>query len=305
MADWKKLGLIFKPGGKEWMVTHAQNPFPEKIDGSLYKIHFSSRDKFNQAHGGFVLIDFENPTKILETSADPTLGLGKLGCFDDSGVMPSCIIDVSTNEKYMYYTGWTQTKKVPFLFYIGLAASKDGGVSYERVSMAPVLGRNRNDPYMTAAPWVIVEDGIWKMWYVSCTGWEGEAYSKDVKHYYHIKYAESKDGITWDSQGLVCIEYSEDEYALARPFVLVEGGTYKMWYSYRGGLNTYRVGYAESQNGVDWSRKDEEVGIDVSATGWDSEMVCYPSFLRYQDSQFMFYNGNSYGKDGFGLALLE
>ena len=304
MPTWKKLGLIFAPGRSEWMVSHAQNPFPEQIDEHIFKIHFSGRDKFNQARGGHVIIDIREPNKTLDVYKLPTLDLGKLGCFDDSGVMPSSIVSAN-NTQYMYYTGWTQAKKVPFLFFIGLAASGDGGKSYERISSAPVIGRNFHDPYLTAAPWVLRENDLWRMWYVSCTGWEGEAYSKSVKHYYRIKYAESVDGISWKTGDTICIDYSGDEYAIARPVVYRKDGLYRMWYCYRGGSSAYKAGYAESQDGFTWNRKDDDAGIDVSVSGWDSEMICYPCVFEHQGSQYMLYNGNDYGRTGFGLAVLE
>ena len=33
----------------------------------------------------------------------------------------------------------------------------------------------------------------------------------------------------------------------------------------------------ESEDGVNWQRKDNKVGVDVSNEGWDSEMICYPA----------------------------
>lgn len=296
--------MIFKPPEDlDWIVTHAQNPFPEKVGEDLYKIHFAGRDKLNQARGGYVIIDINEPEKTQYITEKPTLDLGELGCFDDCGVMPSCIVN-HKGLQYMYYTGWTQTTTVPFLFFIGLAISKDGGRTFERFSKAPVLGRDFHDPYLTASPWVIIEKERWKMWYVSCTGWEIEPNNPKPKHYYHIRYAESKDGINWKTEGVVCIDYNKDEYAIARPIVYKEDGIYKMWYCYRGGVDTYRAGYAESKDGIDWERKDSEVGIDVSESGWDSEMICYPCVFEHKGKKYMLYNGNGYGKTGIGLAVL-
>ncbi|MFQ5751293.1 MAG: hypothetical protein ACE5HI_04785, partial [bacterium] len=65
-----------------------------------------------------------------------------------------------------------------------------------------------------------------------------------------------------------------------------------------------RIGYAESENGLDWIRKDEEVGIEVSDEGWDSEMICYPAVISVNGTTYMFYNGNNNGETGFGYAQL-
>jgi len=301
---WIKKGLIIEPGRHDWMVTHAQNPFQERVGESLYSIHFAGRDKLNRARGGRALIDINAPTQSLRLSPQPTLDLGELGCFDDCGVMPSCLVN-HEGRQYMYYTGWTKAVEVPFFFYVGLAISTDQGETYQRFSQAPVLGRNRSDPYLTASPWVLLEGERWRMWYVSCTGWDKERDANGkIKHYYHIRYAESDDGLTWRSDGVVCIDYDRDEYAIARPVVYFEDGLYKMWYCYRGGPDTYRAGYAESDDGIRWQRKDREVGIDVSESGWDSEMICYPCVFDRDGTKYMLYNGNAYGKTGTGLAVL-
>ena len=120
----------------------------------------------------------------------------------------------------------------------------------------------------------MIENDVWKMWYLSCVKWV----IRDSKPnpYYHIKYAESNDGINWTRNGTVCIDFkNENEWAISRPCVLRERGLYKMWYSYRG-ANTYRIGYAESKDGISWDRQDDQVGINISESGWDSEMIEYP-----------------------------
>jgi len=300
---WTKIGLIIKPGMYDWIVTHAQNPFPEKVGEDLYKVYFAGRDKLNRARGGYVVININEPEKMLEVPEKPVLDLGDLGCFDDCGVMPSCIVHYE-NKQFMYYTGWTQGVVTPFSFFIGLAISRDGGKTFERVSKAPVLGRSIHDPYLTASPWVIIERGIWRMWYVSGTGWEIMPNDPKLKHYYHIRYAESKDGITWDTSGIVCIDYNNEEYAIARPVVYKHKSLYKMWYCYRGGTRTYRAGYAESKDGICWKRKDDKVGIAVSESGWDANMICYPCVFGHKGKEYMLYNGNDYGKTGIGLAIL-
>lgn len=306
--QWTKKGRLVKAPGYDWWKTHAQNPFPEHVKGDVYRIHFAGRDKNNRSQGAYVEIDLKKPEqfmkgKYLKMTKKPSLTLGDLGCFDDCGAMPSCIVKHGS-KKYMYYTGWTQQMATPFSFFIGLAISEDGGKTYRRYSKAPVLGRNFYDPYLCCSPWVIKENGVWRMWYVSGTGWE-ERKRKDVtpKHYYHIKHAVSKDGIHWETSKNQCIYYKKDEYAIARPTLYKENGLYKMWYCYRGGPNTYRAGYAESKDGLKWMRKDKNVGLDVSKKGWDADMICYPCVFEHKGQKYMLYNGNRYGRTGCGLAV--
>jgi hypothetical protein len=300
---WRKLGRIIEPGILPWMVTHAQNPFPERIGDHLYRIHFAGRDEKNRSRGGFAIVDMRTPDRRAEIHPRPCLDLGALGAFDDGGAMPSCLLTVG-DRRYLYYTGWTPAVTVPFRFYIGLAVSQDEGETYERLSRAPVVGPTLHDPFLTCSPWVIEEDGRLRMWYVSGSGWEPAPDRKPV-HYYNVRHAESADGIDWRTDGTVCIDYSGDEHAFGRPVVRRERDHYGMWYCYRARESAYRAGYAESLDGIHWVRKDDDVGIDVSATGWDSEMICYPCVFEHEGAQYMLYNGNGYGATGAGLAVLE
>jgi hypothetical protein len=85
-----------------------------------------------------------------------------------------------------------------------------------------------------------------------------------------------------------------------------------MYFCYREAIdfrknkkNGYRIGYAFSNNLVDWKRDDKNVGIDVSKNDWDSDMLCYPHVFRSDDKVYLLYNGNEFGRYGFGLAILD
>jgi hypothetical protein len=228
------------------------------------------------------------------------LAPGPLGSFDDAGVTTSCIVE-ARGAITLYYSGWTRGASVPFYFYVGCARSTDGGKTFERVSPAPVLERSEVDPYLTASPWVLLEDGLWRMWYVAGTGWE-ELAADRPRHRYHIRYAESEDGLAWRRDGHVCIDFrDESEYAIARPCVVRDGDTYRMWYSSRG--DAYRLGYAESADGLSWKRLDQLAGLEPSTEGWDSEMVCYPAVYDAGERRYLLYNGNGYGETGVGFAV--
>lgn len=301
-GTWKKLGLIFAPGGADWMVSHAQNPLPEALGGGRFRVHFASRDAQNRARGGYFEFDIRHPDRTLAVSPEPTLDLGELGTFDDAGVMPSSIVRHDGVTR-LYYTGWARAVDVPFSFHIGMAVSDAGGLRYRRVSKAPVLGRNHHDPFITGAPCVLVETGLFRMWYISGTRWEKSDGGAKPKHYYTIKYAESPDGLAWRTSDHLCLDYAPDEYAIARPVVFKDGAMYRMWFTFRGGEETYRVGTAESSDGVSWRRNPDTLGLDVSETGWDSGMICYAHPLDHGGRQYALYNGNDYGRTGIGLAV--
>jgi len=189
---------------------------------------------------------------------------------------------------------------VPFYLAAGVAVSAGGG-SFVRRSAAPLLDRAPADPFLTASPFVSIEDGRWRMWYVSASEWrQGPA---GPRHYYNIRYAESADGAAWTRDGTVCLDYATpEEYAFARPWVVREAGGYRMWFAVRG--DAYAIGLAESADGVRWTRRAEG-GLKGSGTGWDSEMVEYPALFAHGGRHYMLYNGNGYGRTGVGLAVLD
>jgi len=299
---WIKKGLIVRSMGKQdWMITHAWVPFADRIGEDLYRIYFASRNSQNMSQIGYVELDIKSPEKILYTSEKPVLELGPLGTFDDSAVIPSWIVG-HDGKKYLYYIGWMQGERVPYYASLGLAVSSDGGESFSKFSPAPILPKNAIDPYLTASACVLIENGIWRMWYLSGLRWE--IVNGIPKSYYRIKYAESRDGINWDRRGIVCIDFQyEGENRIARPCVIKEGSLYRMWYCYA--IEKYKIGYAESEDGIVWQRKDDEVGIDVSSSGWDSEMIEYPFVFEHKGRKYMLYNGNNYGEMGIGYAVCE
>ena len=74
---------------------------------------------------------------------------------------------------------------------------------------------------------------------------------------------------------------------------------------YRGHQNGYRIGYASSYDLLDWVRDDSKVGIDVSESGWDSEMISYPHVFELDGEIYMAYLGDQVGRYGFGMAKLN
>jgi hypothetical protein len=263
------------------------------------RVYFSSRDAEGRSHVGFLETAAGDTRQIASVSRHGVLAPGELGAFDDAGVTTSCLVE-HAGRVFLYYTGWSRGVSVPFYLAIGAAVSDDGGDTFARVSPAPIVERNAVDPFLTASPWILVENDVWRMWYVSGTGWV--AGSGVPTHRYHIKYAESPDGVQWRRRGIVCIDYaSPAEYAFGRPCVVRDGDRYRMWYSCRG--DRYRLGYAESPDGITWTRRDAEAGVEPSSEGWDADMIAYPVVFQRHGQWRMLYNGNGYGRTGIGLAV--
>jgi predicted GH43/DUF377 family glycosyl hydrolase len=297
---WVKKGLIFKPEGqRDWVVSHAMLPTADRIDGDLFRIYFSGRDDNNRSRIGYIEVNMNEPEKILRLSDDPVLDLGELGCFDDNGVSPTWITH-NGGKTFLYYFGWNKGSTVRAAEVSGLAISSNDGRTFVRHSRAPVIDRTDMEPCLIlVVSCVLVEGKKWRMWYDSADRWMSSELPR-----YNIKYAESTDGIHWTRNGIVSVDYkSEEESRVSRACVLREGEFYRMWYCYAMGSGGYRMGYGESDDGIHFTRKDDKVGIDVSESGWDSEMICYPNVFEHKGLKYMLYCGNGYGRTGFGYAV--
>ena len=299
---WEKQGLIFRPDpAQSWMRTHAAVPTPLQLEGSRYRIYFSGRDEANHSHVGFFDLDLNDPRRIVTTSPAAVVTPGPLGCYDADGTYAESVVR-HDGQVWLYTIGVTTGHTSP-LFYasIGIAKSADGGTTFEKFTAAPIMQRSEFDPCLVTAPFVLHDRGRWRMWYVSGAEWTTEAHGLQSR--YFVKYAESDDGVVWRRDGRVCLELQDGETNIARLWVVREGDRYRGWYSVGGGPRGYRIGYAESADGLAWTRLDDRAGIALSAEGWDAQAQAYPAVVRHEDRWFMFYNGNAFGREGIGLAI--
>jgi hypothetical protein len=301
---WRKLGRVYEPRALHpLMQTHAGNPTVLPLGGTLVRVYFSSRAADRRSSIGWAVLDLEKPEAgVSDLSSKPVLIPGVVGGFDDSGVSMGCFAQRDADLR-MYYLGWNLGVTVPWRNTIGLAVSRDGGLSFEKYSVAPLLDRSSVDPFSISYPWVFQRGlGDWLMWYGSNLTWGSGKKQEEMAHL--IKVACSDDGVLWRREGRVALPFAhESEYAMSKPTVVRDGDLFRMWYSFRG--SAYRIGYAESMDGLKWTRLDELAGITPSDQGWDSETVEYPCVFDAAGARWMVYNGNDYGRTGFGLAVLE
>lgn len=303
---WRKQSLIFAPSANTgWIRSHAQVPTVDSEITDRLRVYFGTRLDNNRTVTTFLEVDVDNPGQVLYVHDRPVLGLGEIGCFDDCGAMPSCIVNVD-GRKFLYYTGWNTSTTVPYRNSIGVAVSDDGGQTFKRLSQGPILDRAFNEPHFCATPFVIYEDGGWRMWYLSCTTWH--IVDGRPEPQYLIRQAESDDGIVWRRLG-VALNYETADEALARPWVVLAKNGYEMWYcqrSIRGYRSdrpsTYRIRRAFSEDGYLWKRDEQRISFPTSKTGWDSEMTAYPAVWNHAGQRYLFYNGNGFGQSGFGFA---
>lgn len=301
---WQKKGLIYCPDGKcSWARNSALQPTPILLSDDVIRVYVGFRDHEGVSRAGFVDVDATDPSVVLGVSEKPVLDIGIPGAFDDNGVV-QCAVVQRDNKQYLYYAGYQLGHKVRFLAFGGLAISEDGGNLFVRHSEVPVLERTEDELLFRVIHSIMLEGGIWRVWYGGgSTFTKGESKTLPV---YDIRYLESEDGIDFPEEGSVCLDTrGGDEYRVGRPYVIRDQDNYRMFYSTATRSKGFRLGYAESKDGLIWTRKDDEIGVDVSKSGWDSQMVCYPSILKHQGNVYMFYNGNNCGETGFGYAVLE
>lgn len=301
--QWRKMGHVFVPDGTSaWARHSALTPTPILKDDETIRVFAGFRDNAGVSRIGYVDLNARNPAVVKKVSSKPVLDVGRPGTFDDNGVILGDVLCVG-DSLYMYYVGFQLVEKVKFLAFTGLAISRDGGESFCRYSNAPILDRSNNELYIRAIHSVMEIDGEFRVWYAAGSGWEiidGRPFPR-----YNIHCLTSRDGIHFEGEGPLCIDVRGTEYRIGRPRVFKMGGLYRMHYTKGTIEGDYLAGYAESTDGLSWSRKDSQVGIAPSIKGWDSCTLSYPALLAYHDKIYMFYNGNDMGKTGFGYALLE
>lgn len=301
---WQKGGLVFSPRGDEpWSRHTALQPTPIlSKNGTFVRVYFGTRDDEGVSRVSFVDLDSADPRRVIGYAKQPALDIGLPGTFDDNGVVP-CALVRRDDRIWMYYAGYQIPHRIKFMAFGGLAVSDDEGVTFHRVSQVPVLDRTDRELYFRAAHTVLWEGDLCRVWYGGGSSWR-ESDGKQLP-VYDVRYLESPVGHSFPDEGETHVTFeTESEFRIGRPIVYRAAGIYRMFYGFATTDSGYRLGYAESSDGYIWTRRDGEMELTVSETGWDSEMIAYPSIVELSTRTFMFYNGNQMGKDGFGVAEL-
>jgi hypothetical protein len=315
---WQKRGLIFDPANHYLnfeCVDYAQSPQVVVYD-DFVRIYFSTRskDSLNKLVSRIVFVDFNKDlTKIVGHSKKEVIPLGKTGCFDEHGIFP--LSPLRYQDKIIAFTcGWSRRMSVPVETSIGFAFSEDNGVTFKKLGNGPILTSSLKEPMLVGDAFVRIYDGVFHMWYIYGKCWLAAANNEPEARVYKIAHAISKDGIAWEKEeGRQIIEdvVGVNE-CQALPTVIRIENKYHMFFCYRYATDfrqnpkrSYKLGYAYSDDLKSWKRDDVNKGIDISDSGWDSEMMCYPNLFEAYGKFYLLYNGNMFGKYGFGLAELE
>ena len=301
---WKKLGQLYVPktsGQHSKLISHAANPLPVHMTGDVYRIFFSGRDDQNRSSVGAVDVDIVQ-RKVMTEHHSPFFEHGPVGSFYSDGVSIGNCYKVNGIQS-MLFMGWQNPPGGHGRGDIGrLIVTPELSLKLE--DDEPFMSIDLTDPISLSYPWVQARSsGGFDMWYGSTLKWD--AGNGEMLHVIH--HASSHDGHQWHRTGLAVPFELGRAQAFSRPTVVQnKESDFEMWFSYRSGSGEkYRIGYATSENGVNWKLDLDNAGIAVSNAGWDSEMIEYPFVFDHEGHRYMLYNGNGYGKTGFGLAVLN
>ncbi len=314
---WKKLGKLFDPTEHtlaDNCVEFAQSPQVLEFD-DFVRIYFSTREKDADgkfiSHISFVEMD-KGFKKIIRVSDHTILPMGALGCYDEHGIFPMNVLR-DGDAILGFIGGWSRRVSVDIETSIGLAISKDDGLTFKRIGDGPVLCATPDEPFLVGDPFVLKIKDAYHMWYIYGTRWIPNPVTAVKERVYKIGHAVSTNAIDWikTNRQIVADKLNENE-CQALPTVIFHNNEYHMAFCYRQAIGfrensaaAYRIGYAHSADGLNWLRDDEHVGIDTTPDDWDSDMMCYPHLFRCNDKIYLLYNGNNFGRHGFGLAVLE
>ena len=314
---WRKLGKLFDPTEHTLpnrCVEFAQSP-QTLILADRIRVYFSTRerDSVGKYLSHVAYADFSRDmTQLLGVSASTVLPLGGRGCFDEHGIFPFNVLR-DGDRILAYTTGWNRKVSVSADASIGLAISHDDGQSFCRHGAGPLLTASLSEPFLVADAFVLRYGDTYHMWYIYGTKWHMFSETEPPDRVYKIAHATSPDGVEWrrDGRQIISDRLNADE-CQALPTVICVNGAYHMYFCYRQAVGfrqdssrSYRIGYALSTDLESWVRDDSLAGIDVSAEGWDSQMQCYPHVFECDGKVYLLYNGNEFGRYGFGLAVLE
>jgi hypothetical protein len=301
--------LVTVPDSHRWWRSHAQCPTVLALHDSLWRVYFAARDANNKSRIIYADFDPSHDMQLIKLQTEPLLELGSPGAFDSAGMGPSVALFVG-DRLFLYYIGISLRRDVPHQPAIGLAISEDGGSSFRRATPGPILSAGPFDPFFTSTPHVAYQGGAFRMHYMSGIAWDRHGDLFDAR--YLIKCARSTNGISWATEDRVVLGFAGiEETALARPWVINWNGDYHMWLCCRGprrgdppSEQPYRLGYAQSADGLAWRREDDLMRFEnpPQADDWDAAMQAYPCIVPHRSELFGFYNGNGFGQTGFGFA---
>lgn len=310
MMHWKKKGKIFDHNTLDlaWFTKNAMMALPYVLDDKVLRVFVTLCDDDNIGRVGYVDLDIDDPADIIDYSKNPIIDIGEPGTYDDNGVVTGSLFE-DGDKLYLFYSGYQLGKKIPYMIFSGAALSTDKGKSFKKIHKeVPMLDRIPTEKNFRCVPNIIQQGTTFKMWYhADClqqSAWLTNDMGK-MQPIYSERYLESNKLLEWNGPGESVFDFNtEDEHGLSIGSIWLEDNIYKCIYSIRSLTKGYRLGYAESEDGKKFIRKDDELNLDVTPGAFDSEMMCYAKLIKIKGKTYLFYSGNHYGMEGIGYAEL-
>ncbi len=306
---WQRYGRIFSSDENGFSYTKSPQAL---VFEDFIRVYFSDCKKDGNKLISYVCfadftLDFQRILHVQKQIMED----GRIGCFDEHGIFPFSPVRIN-NTIYAYISGWSRRISVSVETGIGIAISKDDGNTFKRIGEGPILTSSLYEPFLVVDGFVRKFNDQLHMWYIFGKQWKNFPQSREPERIYKIGHAISQNGIDWSKDGREIIQSILPDESQALPSVVYFDGKYRMVFCFRSSVdfrnnskNSYRLGYAESKDLVVWERKDNVLNFGVDDSEWSNQMLCYPNFFVHDKKLYLLYNGNGFGKTGFGLAMLE
>ena len=342
--NWVKRGIIFAPGfagprSEKFVSAPSVIKLP---DGRLRMYVWVADDVPPWLRGNHIIIAAEsnpsNPFQWEVISREALVGPDPGSPIRNHGVGFPFVLPRDDGPWLMYYGTWggDWTIKQELLNRLGLAISHDQGLSWEVAveDMLPSGPPGSFDAGAIPSAGVVREaEDDYRMWYTTAEKYL--RFGEVNQGIMHLGTATSSDGIHWQKSAAPALQAREaaaDPYeaCLARPSVLKLDGVYHMWFgvydmapgkqpdsatgenppphpggTHRTGAGSYRIEYARSTDGINWTRYVDQPVIPLTPGGFDSTSQTYVSVVDMGEQLWMFYTGDGLGATGVGLATMQ
>jgi hypothetical protein len=304
---WLDYGQVFNVS--DYGIEYSKAPQALVFD-DFVRIYFSAcKPDAGKLTSYVCYVDYDKDFRKVLDFSDKVIAPGKLGCYDEHGIFPFSPVRVK-NEIRAYISGISRRVSVSVDSSIGLAFSEDNGKTFTRYGDGPVLSSSLNEPYLITDGFARQYDGVFHIWYIFGTDWKVYQNGENPERTYKIGHATSKDGIEWVRSNRKVVKSRLEREAQALPCVIKRNGMYHMMFCFRSSFdfrsnqnNSYRLGYASGNDLYNWERNDAFAFSAIEP--WCSEMICYPNMFECDGELCLLYNGNHFGRYGFGLAKLR
>ena len=319
MLKFRNLGLIAKTQNldqKDGRAGFMQSPQTLELNDSI-RIYFSTRflDSSGKPVSKVEFLDFSKDWRCLDVFSKPLIiSESILGAYDEHGIFPFSPFRISDKEILGYISGWSRRVSVDVETAIGICRSLDNGETFSRIGDGPILAAGTGEPFLVGDPCIILNGDQMIMYYIFGTSWISDPQNPTapLDRVYRIGFATSKDGLNWERRnGHQIISFGDKLECQALPSVTRFQDGWLMAFCYRNAHDFrhnkekgYRLGFAKSIDGFNWSRLSE-IEYTVELADWNSEMQCYPNLYASGDQIYLVSNGNQFGRHGFGLHVLE